>query len=164
MSDEALAPELVADYVELARALQRLFLDILADEKRAPARAPTEQACIHKACGNMAMGVVAMLATSMMSVMDGDAAVSMIGQALRAYQQERRRKPWPDVWLDEKQRTALAAWDAAHLAARHHGTEPSAAIGGRLSYHVTPTSLGVVLKAVCGACHAEVDLTDYDLW
>lgn len=37
------------------------------------------------------------------------------------------------------------------------------AIGGRMTYCFTPTSLGVVTKCVC-ACGEEIDVTDYENW
>jgi hypothetical protein len=37
------------------------------------------------------------------------------------------------------------------------------AIGGRLTYNFTPTSLGVICKVKC-ACGKEFDATDYEDW
>ena len=37
------------------------------------------------------------------------------------------------------------------------------AIGGAITYHFTPTGIGVVVKLSC-ACGKEKDLTDYNSW
>ncbi len=37
------------------------------------------------------------------------------------------------------------------------------ASGGKITYQFTPTSIGMVEKAVC-ACGKECDVTDYDVW
>jgi hypothetical protein len=42
--------------------------------------------------------------------------------------------------------------------------KPSGAIGGRLSYIFTPTSLGVAVTVSCAICQQELDLTDYGRW
>lgn len=64
--------------------------------------------------------------------------------------------------LDDTQLAKLAAWRKEHdptcrLAAY------SGAIGGRLTYTFTPTSLATIAKVHC-ACHPEavIDVTDYD--
>jgi hypothetical protein len=38
------------------------------------------------------------------------------------------------------------------------------AIGGRFTYSFTPTSLGIVIKAMDNLENNEIDLTDYDVW
>jgi hypothetical protein len=38
------------------------------------------------------------------------------------------------------------------------------AIGGRFTYSFTPTSLGIVIKAMDNLENNEIDLTDYDMW
>ncbi len=51
-------------------------------------------------------------------------------------------------------------WDKAHECSLK---DDRGAIGGRLSYTFTPTSLGCIIKVKCG-CGAELDLTAYDEW
>lgn len=46
-------------------------------------------------------------------------------------------------------------WDKC--ADLNHGT-----IGGHMSFELTPTSLGCVIKAKCNHCGEELDLTEYD--
>lgn len=43
---------------------------------------------------------------------------------------------------------------------------PSGAIGGRVTFSLTPTSVGLVMKVSCGCGKkdSERDLTDYDSW
>lgn len=41
---------------------------------------------------------------------------------------------------------------------------PEGAIGGRLSYEFTPTSLGDVVKVKCCITNQEIDLSEYDAW
>jgi hypothetical protein len=38
------------------------------------------------------------------------------------------------------------------------------AIGGQFTYHLTPTSLGLIVKISCNACEKTKDVTDYDSW
>lgn len=38
------------------------------------------------------------------------------------------------------------------------------AIGGRLTYSFTPTSLGVVAKVQCACGQGDIDLSDYESW
>ena len=44
-----------------------------------------------------------------------------------------------------------------------HDLPPGGAIGGRMTYSFTPTTLGTVTKVKC-SCGEERDLTDYDGW
>lgn len=39
----------------------------------------------------------------------------------------------------------------------------SGAIGGRISYHFTPTSIGLGVRVSC-ACGSEENVTDYESW
>jgi len=63
----------------------------------------------------------------------------------------------------------LVEWAEAHdPTCKFHddGTlvfPPGGAIGGRITYAFTPTSLGVVTIVKC-ACGEKLDLTDYDCW
>ncbi len=67
--------------------------------------------------------------------------------------------------LDSKQVDAFAKWDAEHLKEAHGGKHPyCGAIGGRLTFYFTSTSIGQIAKVACGLCNAVHDLTDYDSW
>lgn len=75
--------------------------------------------------------------------------------------------------LNDKERDAFRFWDVMHLHQFHGGKEPyTGAIGGRVSFVVTDTSLGRILRAECGVCkrlgreetYYRVDLTDYEAW
>ena len=55
-------------------------------------------------------------------------------------------------------------WNKAHLDERHGGKEPySGAIGGRVSFRLTSTSLGMIVSAEC-SCGASECLTDFSDW
>jgi hypothetical protein len=68
--------------------------------------------------------------------------------------------------LDDDETKKLLKWNEDHLKDCHGGKEPYAgAIGGRLTYHLTHTGLGTVVKVVCAFCLDKPgDLTDYDSW
>ena len=75
--------------------------------------------------------------------------------------------------LDERERKLLSEWNEKHLRDHHSGDEPYAgAIGGRIAYMICYTSLGQVVRAVCGICERSgiekdeysVDMSDYDSW
>jgi hypothetical protein len=66
--------------------------------------------------------------------------------------------------IDEAEARKLGEWLPEHdKNCRHAGGKNSGAIGGRLSYLFTPTSIGVVVKVMC-ACGGECDITDYSQW
>lgn len=66
--------------------------------------------------------------------------------------------------LSEQQQAQYKAWNEVHLADQHHGKEPYlGAIGGRVTYAFTQTSIGCMVKVSC-ACGAEKDLSEYDNW
>jgi hypothetical protein len=66
--------------------------------------------------------------------------------------------------LDTEELKKLAAWREEHdKTCKYAHPSKQGAIGGRLTYCFTPTSLGSVTKVKC-ACGEEVDLTDYDAW
>ncbi len=71
--------------------------------------------------------------------------------------------------LDNNQQTALFAWLEEHNKTCKFfddGTKvspPGGAIGGRLTYCFTDTSLGQIAIVKC-ACGAEINLTDFDSW
>ena len=52
-----------------------------------------------------------------------------------------------EAWLDKKDLTSYTG-----------------AIGGRLSYHFTPTTLGTALRVTDNLDGSEIDLTDYESW
>lgn len=62
--------------------------------------------------------------------------------------------------LDTDQLAKLAAWRETHDRTCRF-TRNSGAIGGRLTFSFTPTSLFTRVDVEC-ACGGEVDLTDYD--
>lgn len=62
------------------------------------------------------------------------------------------------LYLDKEQREKLDSWD------KNHNCEfkgYSGAIGGRLTYCFTPTSLGTIVVVEC-ECEDKIDLTDYN--
>lgn len=64
--------------------------------------------------------------------------------------------------LDDSQVEVLNRWLAKHDETCPYVPEKTA-IGGRITYQFSPTSIGVVEKVSC-ACGQEVDLTDYSQW
>lgn len=64
--------------------------------------------------------------------------------------------------LDEKERETVRKWWDNHKCRKRY----AGATGGALTYKVTHTSIGTVLKAQCGFpdCKEELDLTDYSHW
>lgn len=71
--------------------------------------------------------------------------------------------------LDDAELEALSKWIAEHNKVcpfYDDGTtisSKSGAIGGRLTYAFTPTSIGLVSKIEC-ACGGKTDVTDYGSW
>ncbi len=75
--------------------------------------------------------------------------------------------------LDASERLEFDEWNAAHLAEHHGGREPySGAIGGRVTFRVTPTSIGQILSVECSTCalrqmpretHTQC-ITDFSTW
>lgn len=64
----------------------------------------------------------------------------------------------------EEDREKLNSWLATHnKECRYADPCKTGAIGGRLTYLFTPTSLGLITKVRC-ACGKTVDLTDYESW
>lgn len=79
----------------------------------------------------------------------------------------------PTLAFTEDEQKRLQEWDEEHLKSHHGGREPyGGAIGGRITYSVTYTGLGIVFKVKCGSCVAsdkpkevyEKDLSDYNSW
>lgn len=75
--------------------------------------------------------------------------------------------------LDNDESARFKVWDDEHLRMYHNGNEPYAgAIGGRVSFVVTGTSLGQILSAKCNSCEAKnrplreysFCLTDFNDW
>ena len=71
--------------------------------------------------------------------------------------------------LSKFERDKLNAWDAAHLDAHHSNVEPyGGAIGGRLTFEITVTSIGEMVVVRCNACRdkardvSHCDLTDFE--
>lgn len=62
--------------------------------------------------------------------------------------------------LTEEQVASFKAWDEVHKCKGAYG----GAIGGRLTFSFTSTSLGQVAKVTCGLCGEGHDMTDYDAW
>jgi len=54
--------------------------------------------------------------------------------------------------------------DPMTMARLRHGLPNYGACGGAITYHFTPTSLGVVLTVTHGVTKEKLDLTDYDSW
>ncbi len=66
--------------------------------------------------------------------------------------------------LDEKELTEYRKWIEEHdKTCPHADPMKQGAIGGRLTYTFTPTSLGVITIVKC-ACGEEINLTDTDSW
>lgn len=66
-----------------------------------------------------------------------------------------------DSYTPEQQKK-LAEWLAQHDKTCAY-RDNQGAVGGRLTYLTTPTSLGSVEEVAC-ACGAKINLTDYDSW
>jgi hypothetical protein len=73
--------------------------------------------------------------------------------------------------LDADETKKYLAWDEAHHQKDvckyfDDGKSPECpvgAIGGRVSFHFTPTGIGTVVTVTC-ACGAKEDLTNYEHW
>lgn len=66
--------------------------------------------------------------------------------------------------LEPDESAKLDAWLEEHEKKTGHMSGYAGAIGGVLTYKLTGTSLGMVVKAVCTRCQEEVDLSDYENW
>ena len=62
--------------------------------------------------------------------------------------------------LDEKQTEKALAWQRE--LSKDNANE--GAIGGRFTYQITPTGLGLIIKLVDAVTKQELDLTDFDSW
>lgn len=66
--------------------------------------------------------------------------------------------------VHKKETEKLADWIAEHdEICRFADGRNQGAIGGRLTYCFTPTSIGTILNVSC-ACEASIDVTDYDVF
>jgi len=64
--------------------------------------------------------------------------------------------------LDKKELKKFHKWDAEHeKTCEILNSSTNAAIGGRITYCFTPTSLGTVIKVTC-ACGESHDCTEYN--
>ena len=75
--------------------------------------------------------------------------------------------------LDKGEREKFYAWNKKHVVEHHNNEEPySGAIGGRVSFVITSTSMGMILGVQCGICRRQgkpqeiyhETLTDFDDW
>lgn len=75
-----------------------------------------------------------------------------------------KRKPGWTFRIEGKAQEKLRAWLSEHdKVCRFADPMKQGAIGGRLSYMFTPTSISTILKVHC-ACGAVQDCTHYDGW
>lgn len=51
--------------------------------------------------------------------------------------------------ISEDERLAIQEWKVKHVAEKHKGNGYAGAIGGRFTYHFTPTSIGTIGEIVC---------------
>lgn len=66
--------------------------------------------------------------------------------------------------LNEKEKSEVNEWLKKHnKTCKYKKNNISTAIGGRITYKFTPTSLGVVIVVEC-ACGKQIDVTDVDNW
>lgn len=63
--------------------------------------------------------------------------------------------------IDDEEEKKIEEWLKTHDGVcRHAGGKNTGAIGGRLTFSFTHTSIGTVLKVQC-ACGVDLDATDY---
>jgi len=65
--------------------------------------------------------------------------------------------------LTENQTNIFNEWNEKHKAVCKYSNGSAGAIGGRLTFHFTPTSLGVCVSVGC-VCGEKIDLTECDEW
>ena len=68
--------------------------------------------------------------------------------------------------MDKEEREKMRAWVDKHERSRKcpfNKKENQGCSGGRYTYHITYTTIGVVLSITC-VCGARCDLTDYGDW
>lgn len=76
-----------------------------------------------------------------------------------------------DSWVKEQAKIALERQKETvknpsygFISSWEMGYPYEGAIGGSLTYHVTPTSMGVIIKASHSMTDNEIDLTEYEDW
>lgn len=62
--------------------------------------------------------------------------------------------------LDEKQSRKVTRWQNTLLKDEAN----CGAIGGRFTYSITPTGLGLIVKVIDNVTKKELDVTDYENW
>jgi len=65
--------------------------------------------------------------------------------------------------LTENQTKILNKWNEKHRVVCKYSHENAGAIGGRLTFRFTPTSLGMCVSVKC-VCGEKIDLTECDEW
>lgn len=66
--------------------------------------------------------------------------------------------------LNKKEKTDLETWLKKHdKTCKYKKFESTGAIGGRITYKFTPTSLGAIIVVEC-ACGKQIDITDTNSW
>ena len=67
--------------------------------------------------------------------------------------------------LDIDELVVFNEWNTEHKKSCeiYNSQDGVGAIGGRISYNITVTGLGIITKAIC-CCGEEIDLTDYTNW
>jgi len=66
--------------------------------------------------------------------------------------------------LNEKEKIELQKWLMKHdKMCKYKKFESQGAIGGRITYKFTPTSLGAIIVVEC-VCGKQIDITDVDSW
>ena len=66
-----------------------------------------------------------------------------------------------DDQLTDAERLVICEFQREHIDCNN---EFSSSVGGRLSYIITPTGLGNIVKVRCNYCGEIRDLTNYDSW
>lgn len=76
-----------------------------------------------------------------------------------------------DKWLEgqnalaiEHQKEVYKQPNAIIAACWEDGFPYTGAIGGCITYHITPTSLGIAIKVTHAITKNEIDLSDYEDW
>lgn len=83
----------------------------------------------------------------------------------RLLQDTKSEKRFPATCMDDLCITE-AQYDKAHvwMEAQDQKHEEQSTIGGRYTFEITPTSIGVAVVVVDQVLHEKLDLTNYDTW
>ena len=83
----------------------------------------------------------------------------------RIHQDLASGKSYEDVFtLNEKEKSEATEWLKKHdKTCKYKKLNKQGAIGGRITYKFTPTSLGVIIVVEC-TCGKKIDITDVDSW